>query len=190
MASGSYKGASINVNDWLILGALAVGGYFIYKSVVKPTAEIGGTISDTTGRAGEAIGSGFDIFNTIFDKINAALQTKTQDTAQPVNYSLVTAPVSALDYVTEVKQTGTAYNLPVVSVKTSGGKSSSIIAKPSTYYSKLGIGFDQYGQGYSAAAPVSYPNKLPVTTTPTKTTTTTTKTAIPATSIFYKKPYT
>jgi len=190
MVSGSYKGASLKIDDVLVIGALAVGGYFLYKTVIKPTSDVTNTAADVFGRGGEAIGSGFDIWNTIFDKINDKISGFGADTAQPVDYNNVNQ-VSFNDYVTKVETTGTAYNMPVVTATTSSGKKSSVIAAPKTYYSNLGIGFDQYGQGYSAAMPVSYPNKavLPVITTKTATPTTTTKTTT-ATSIFTKKPYT
>lgn len=62
MASGSYKGAGIQVPDLLLYGILAVSGYFIYKMIVKPTSDVTGAVGDVVGSAGGAVSEGFDAF--------------------------------------------------------------------------------------------------------------------------------
>lgn len=43
----SYKGAQ--VNDWVLVGALAITGYFVYVTVIKPIASVTQGASDLVG---------------------------------------------------------------------------------------------------------------------------------------------
>jgi len=187
MVSGSYGGASIKVNDWLLVGAIAVGGYLLYKTLWKPVGDVTGAVGDVATRGGEALGSGFDIFNTLFDKINDGV-ANIGEGAQPIDYGNI-KQVTFNDSIQSITDAGEAYGTPLVTARTSSGKSSTIAAAKNTYYPTLNIGFDQYGQGYSAAGPVSYPNKLPVTTVPGKANKITSTKSSTATDIFTKKAY-
>lgn len=39
-------GYGFDVSDWVLIGVLAVGGYFAYKMIIKPTSDITGGASD------------------------------------------------------------------------------------------------------------------------------------------------
>jgi len=53
MAKGSYNGLGLDVPNWLLAGVLALGGYFVYKTWIKP-------ISGVTNAVGGAIEGGID----------------------------------------------------------------------------------------------------------------------------------
>jgi len=156
MVSGGYKGANININDWLVVGALAVGGYFLYKTVIKPTSDATGGVGSgigTIGReSGESFGAVSDLFQGTVGKITDFVTGKNNTSSSKIapSYKNINEPISALNPVLKVESSGTAYNMPVVTVTTKKGGMSSIVAQKNIYYENLGIGFDSKGQGYSS----------------------------------------
>lgn len=78
------------------------------------------------------------------------------------NQLLGSAQISGSNPITSIYPTGSAFNMPVVTVRDSSGRSSSIIAAKDTYYPTLAVGFDSKGAGYSSAFAG---NKAPTTTT-------------------------
>jgi len=172
MVSGSYKGAGININDWLVVGALAVGGYFLYKMIIKPTSEVtgaAGSISkDTSSVFHTLTGESTETYTIISDKIQSFLKSiggSGSSEQQPLRDNLITQPVTALNPVSKIDITGTAYGMPTHTIKNSSGQSSTIIVAPNTYYKDLGVGFNAAGQGYSSAFAG---NKQPTTSLFTK----------------------
>jgi len=176
MVSGSYNGASIDVSDVLVVGALGVAAYFIYKSVVQPVAKIGNAISDafvpTTTPSGfvmpplasaifpplstNALGQDLSLIGSQFLK----LFTQPTTTSPDVNLGqLQTAGmVSGSNPITKAQIDAGAFGYPTQTLTTAKG-SSTIIAVPNTYYAGLGVGFNAQGQGYSSAfAPTSKAN--------------------------------
>lgn len=78
------KGYGFQVSDWLLLGIVAVGGYFAWKTLGKgistATEGTGQAVSDISkdtanlySRGTEALGSYADIFNAGFDKITNSI---------------------------------------------------------------------------------------------------------------------
>lgn len=154
MASGSYNGAGIQVPDLLLYGALGVAAYFIYKSVVKPTSEITGTVGDVAQSTGKVVSSGENALTTFFDGLSDAFKkdfanygknTGSKDVATPF------IPIGKDNWVTSVQRNNVFGTIPVETVTTSAGQSMTVPVVPNTYYSDLGIGFDALGQGYSKA---------------------------------------
>lgn len=193
MVSGSYKGASINVNDWILVGALAVGGYFLYKSLVKPTAEVTGAVGDIAGssaetfdRGAEAVGSFFDVWDTAFDKLKGAVEgigggakgvdytggSSGMSTQQIIDAGGVYG-LSGQDIVTNIEATARH------SRTTSPTKAVAVIP---VYDKVSGTGVNAAGYGYSSAF------DLGARGTGTGISATTTKNTA-ATDIFTKKPY-
>lgn len=179
MVSASYKGMGINVNDVIIIGALAVGAYFLYKSVVKPTSQVTGAVGDTasslgglvsgtaktgegfiaeTGNAGKTVVSEIaETFKAVTDSIQSAFQGSSSPKSgtsalQPKSNSIT--QVSGTNYVTNVAPSTAFNSVPVVTVSTNTGQSSTVVANPNTYYPTLGIGFNSKGQGYSSFKPL------------------------------------
>lgn len=54
------SGYGFQISDWVVAGAVALGGYFIYKALIKP-------VSDVTEGAGGFIKEVFHDTNTIYD---------------------------------------------------------------------------------------------------------------------------
>lgn len=65
MASGSYGGAGIDVPDLLLYAGLAVGAYFVYKTIIKPASEVTGAVGNITTGAGSIVVTGEDAFKNM-----------------------------------------------------------------------------------------------------------------------------
>ena len=162
MVSGGYKGASININDWIVVGLIGVAAYFLYKSIVKPTSQLtsgigeaGGTVFSETGQSYKAVSDFFQQgWNYLTSQIGAKEQTKNMPAEKTSIYQAYTTTKggsSNYDYVTRVTPAGTAFGkVPLQTVTLASGKSTTIAAAPNTYYKDLGIGFSSKGQGYSS----------------------------------------
>lgn len=156
MVSGGYKGASININDWLIVGLIGVAAYFLWKSIVKPTTAATSGIGEGIGTIGSETGQSFKAVSDFFQQgwgyltsqIGAKAETANIKTANKSSHD--NFKVSSNDYVTSVKQVGSNFGIPVISVKTSSGKGGTINAIPNTFNETYGIGFNAKGQGYSS----------------------------------------
>lgn len=86
MASGGYKGANVKVNDWVLVGFIALAGYFAYKMWVKP-------ISDVTNAVGGAVSGGINAVETgVKDVINAGKSLLTGK-----NKTITGTPISPFD---------------------------------------------------------------------------------------------
>lgn len=153
----------------LTLAAIGIGGYLLYKFVkplgdVASTAGQGAAFVTSTNPLGSPINPIFPIVNApqMWDKVKelyADIQKSFQNSGvNQVFDSNAIKQTTTSDYVVNVTNTGSAYGIPTVQVRTRSGRSSSVIAAPNTYYPNLGIGFNSSGQGYSAAAPLPTPN--------------------------------
>ena len=155
MVSGSYKGAGININDWLVVGVLAVGGYFRYKTIIKPGADATAGIGEGVGTFGRETGETYEsisnVWQSIFDKVTGFINGQNKDNTQtaPPEYKNA-GTVSVDNPVQKIETTGKAYGFDTVTIKTPKG-SSTILAAPNKYYPTLGVGFNAAGQGYSSA---------------------------------------
>ncbi len=176
MASGSFDGktGSLNIPDLLLYAGLAVGAYFIYKTVVKPTSDVTGAVGDVTSSIGGATSSVFDGFTKINDagsnlgagflnNLNNAITNQVNSlvggsSKSSTNSMLAqnSTPImtSANNYISSVSSGGIVYGTPVVNIKTSTGQTQTIAQTPNTFYPNLGIGFNSKGQGYSSIAPI------------------------------------
>ncbi len=149
MASGSYKGSSIKVPDLLLLGGLAIGGYFLYKTIVKPTATIGNAGADLLDTAGDTGESFLNIFKSVFDKIGDGI-TKTNNNYYPTSTGSTTQEI--------LNQGQTIFGLSGNQIVSNIEKSSrssrnsgkSVVITP-VYDKTSGIGVDSSGFGYSSA---------------------------------------
>jgi len=151
-------------NDYtipLIIGA-GVLGYFLlkdtFKGVATATEGIGsatGTIATETGESFKAV---TDLFQNSLNKVqdiqnglagwaqNVATSSKTGNstikTAGPITFD---NPIAKAQINND-----SAFGYKTQTLRDSKGNSSTIIAKPNTYYANLGVGFDSKGNGYSS----------------------------------------
>jgi hypothetical protein len=79
MVSGSYNGASVKVNDWLIVGAVAalgIGAYFWFKNnpFIKAADKAGNLLEDVSNIPGAVVNTaknaGSNVVNNVKDLVN------------------------------------------------------------------------------------------------------------------------
>lgn len=170
--------AKLMSGNWdtiLAIGAVIAGGYLIYR-LSKPLTETVGTVGQTIGGTGQNIlkvqsegvevaqaGGGaiqnlIGVYDDILKKIRTGIQglgTKEENTTLLKVQSKPT--VTTGNYVTNVKQGSGYYGGAVRTqlITTSQGNVKEIVQKPGTYYSDVGIGFNEQGAGYSSAFPLN-----------------------------------
>lgn len=162
MASGSYKGAGINVPDLLLYAGLAVGAYFAYKTFFKPASDVTGAVGDVTSEFGQSLTApqntwqaGWGYLTNAINNASKLIGGGKEDNRQPtktVDNSIKSVDTS--NYITSITPQGTAYGVNIISAQTNKGQQSTVAQIPNTYYSNLGIGFDSKGNGYSSMTPL------------------------------------
>lgn len=156
-------------SDLILYGALAAGGLYLVYKISKPIAKIGddagtvsgsvaniaegysNTLTDLWKNIGDTAASGLNIPKTAFDKVSQAISNINTGVTPILNTNVGETDAKTNIITTITPNIDTAYGKKTVTVKSSSGKSSTVIAAPNTYYSNLGVGFDSKGQGYSSA---------------------------------------
>ncbi|NTW33422.1 MAG: hypothetical protein HGB12_12510 [Bacteroidetes bacterium] len=97
MASGSYKGAGIKVPDLLLYAGLAVGAYYVYKMVVKPTSDVTGAVGEGFQATENAYSSLLNTQTKNFDSLSNLFQgvvgRVNQAVVEPTKVSVQTAMI-------------------------------------------------------------------------------------------------
>lgn len=160
MASANYKGFGASTSDWVLIAGLALAGFFLYKTFVKPVSDVEKSGTDLLTGTTDLVTSGEKSLAGIWEGLSAGINNLANNVASPKtsnNRMTTNNPVTGIsssNYVTSVKNSGSAYGNQLVTVTTSKGQSSTIIQSPNLFYPKLGIGFDSKNQGYSSFKPL------------------------------------
>lgn len=128
-----------------IIAAGIVAAIYFFNSQNKTGS------GDTGGSAGGSDGMTYT-FNTAsnIDDGNSGIPNNSSSGS----FRSISQVNGVNNYVASVKDAGSAYGVPLVTVTTSSGESSTIAAAKDTYYPTVGIGFNSVGQGYSSNVPL------------------------------------
>jgi len=96
MASGSYKGAGIKVPDMLLYAGLAIGAYYAYKMIVKPTSDVTSAVGEGFQSTENAYSSmlatqekNFDSLSNLFQGVVGRINTAIVETKPTIQTAMI-----------------------------------------------------------------------------------------------------